>query len=497
MNEDSNATSVPGDSANAAARSIFSAELRPITGAVLMATALVAFDALSVITILPTVGADLGRIDFLPWVISAFLLASSISVLAAGPAIDAWGAQRIFRVSVAALVVTSAGAGLAPSMPVLIAFRLGQGAAGGAAFTVGLATAAIAYPPALRARAYAASSSVWGVSSVVAPALAAGLAAASSWRVVFFVNIPLGALAVAMAWRHLPGPVQATAKDRPVDWRGLALIAAFSTTTLIGVTAFTRWSALAFFAAGIFAFAYCRYAQRVASPLLELRYVTERPFAIINVLGFASIAAVLPVVAFLPLYIEVGLNRSTGLASLALTGLSIAWAVGAIFSSRLLDRFSETTVASIGLSIAVAGGTMGMMLVSESTAVWVVFVVPMMMGLGLGLTTNALLSALQLAARDAERGRAVASHQYARAFGNAIGPAVGGGLILLAVGRHVADTGLLQELLAGRESAMSTAARIGVADGFRWAHAVTAGMALSCLVALRLRPLVVERAPQK
>jgi len=147
-----------------------------------MATAPVAFDALSVITILPAIGAYLGSVDLLPWVISAFLLASSISVLATGPTIDAWGAQLIFRVSVAALVVTSAGAGLASSVPALIAFRLCQGATGGAAFTVGSTTASIAYPPALRARAYAASSSVWGVSSVAAPALAAGLVAASAWR---------------------------------------------------------------------------------------------------------------------------------------------------------------------------------------------------------------------------------------------------------------------------------------------------------------------------
>jgi len=490
MDEEPNTTDVSKDVSDSAPQSIFSGELRPITGAVLMSTALVAFDALSVITILPTVGAELGRIDLLPWVISAFLLASSISVLAAGPAIDTWGAQRIFRVAVATLVVTSAGAGLASSMPVLIAFRLGQGVAGGAAFTVGLATAAIAYPPELRARAYAASSSVWGVASVAAPALAAGLVAASAWRMVFFVNIPLGVVAVALAWRHLPGPVDATQRDRRVDWRGLALIAAFSTAALIGATTFTRWSAVAFAGAGIFAAAYWRYARVADSPVLALRYATERPFAVINMVGFGAIAAVLPVVAFLPLFIEGGMNRSTALASLALTGLSISWAIGAIVSSRLLDRFSETTLVSMGLSMAITGGAMGMILVSDSTAIWVIFVVPVILGLGFGLTTNSLLTALQLAARDEERGRAAASHQYARAFGNAIGPAVGGGLILFAVGRHIGDTGLLQDLLAGDESAISTAARIGIADGFRWAHAVTAGLALMCLVAVRLRPIV-------
>ena len=426
--------------------------------------------------------------------ISAFLLASSISVLATGPAIDAWGAQLIFRVSVAALVVTSAGAGLASSMPVLIAFRLCQGAAGGAAFTVGLATAAIAYPPALRARAYAASSSVWGVSSVAAPALAAGLVAASAWRMVFFINIPLGAIAVALACRHLPGPVDGSPRDKGVDWRGLALIGAFSTATLIGVSIFSRWSGVAFAGATVFAVLYWRYARRADAPVLALRYVTERPFTVINLVGLGAIAAVLPVVAYIPLYVEGGLNRSTGLASLGLMGLSIAWAVGAIASSRLLDRFTATTVASTGLSLAIVGGAMGSVMVNGSTAIWVVFVVPIILGFGLGLTTNSLLTALQLAAEDAERGRAVASHQYARALGNAIGPAVGGSLILFAVSRHIGDARLLQDLLAGDESVIGAAARIGIADGFRWAHAVTASVALICLVAIRLRPLVDPRS---
>ena len=477
------------DDAHLAPQSIFSGDLLPITGSVLMATALVAFDALSVITILPTIGAELGSVDLLPWVISAFLLASSISVLAAGPAIDAWGAQTIFRLAVAGLVVASAGAGLATNMPILIAFRLAQGAAGGAAFTVALATAAIAYPPALRARAYAASSSVWGVTSVAAPALAAGLVAASAWRAVFFVNIPLGAIAVALAWRHLPGPVDGAQRDTRVDWRGLALLAAFSAATLIGVSSFSRWTAVALAGAAILGAAYWRYARRARSPVLHLRYLTERPFAVINLVGLGAIAAVLPVIAYLPLFVEGGLNRSTILASLSLTGLSIAWASGAILSSRLLDRFTTTAVASTGLSTAIAAGGMGLFTVNASSAIWVVFVVPIILGIGLGLTTNSLLSAVQSAAGDSERGRAAASHQYARAFGNAIGPAVGGSLILFAVSRQISDVGLLQDVLAGEQSAIGAAARLGIADGFRWAHAVTAGLAALCLVAVRLSPL--------
>jgi len=232
----------------------------------------------------------------------------------------------------------------------------------------------------------------------------------------------------------------------------LALIGAFSTETLIGVSIFSRWSGVAFAGATVFAILYWRYARRADAPVLALRYVTERPFTVINLVGLGAIAAVLPVVAYIPLYVEGGLNRSTGLASLGLMGLSIAWAVGAIASSRLLDRFTATTVASTGLSLAIVGGAMGSVMINGSTAIWVVFVVPVILGFGLGLTTNSLLTALQLAAEDTERGRVVASHQYARALSNAIGPAVGGSLILFAVSRHIGDTRLLQDLLAGDEA---------------------------------------------
>jgi MFS family permease len=185
--------------------SILSPGIRPVTISILLAMGLVAFDTLSVITMLPAITADLGHVELLSWIVTAFLLTSTITILVAGPIIDRWGLRVTFHVSLVILVAASIGASVAPTMELLVISRAVQGIGGGAALTVSFAAIGIAIPQGLRTQSYAANAAVWGVASLAGPGVAAALISFASWRLVFLLNVPLGLAAFLVSSRHLPG----------------------------------------------------------------------------------------------------------------------------------------------------------------------------------------------------------------------------------------------------------------------------------------------------
>ncbi|SVB17599.1 uncharacterized protein METZ01_LOCUS170453, partial [marine metagenome] len=166
---------------------------------------LAAFDGMAVIAALPSIAADLGDVSLLPWVSTAYLGTSAVAVLIGGPIIDAIGVRRTFRITGLWFLMASAGAAVAPSMPLLVAVRVVHGFGGGLVMAVVLATVGLAYPASLRRRAFAAVSMVWGVMSFGGPALAGLLLAVGGWRFVFAVQLPLTAMALAIGWSTLPG----------------------------------------------------------------------------------------------------------------------------------------------------------------------------------------------------------------------------------------------------------------------------------------------------
>ena len=461
--------------------SIFSPGIRPITIGILLAMGLVAFDTLSVITMLPAITAELGDVELISWIMTAFLLMSTITILVAGPAVDRWGLRATFRVSLVVLIVSSIAAAAAPTMALLVLARAGQGIGGGAALTVSVAAIGIAIPPELRPRSYATNAGVWGVASLAAPGVAAAFISVASYRWVFLVNVPLGLVAYWSSLHHLPSRLPRTDRDEPLDVRGVVLIGIFTAVVLVGLSDFSRWTVVAVAVGILLAGGYWWHAGRAANPVLRREHVVSLPIGALNLIGFGAFAAILSVIAYVPLFVEGSLGLTAGHSGVAVAFTALGWVLGSGGASRVQGRMSGYSVITGGLALILVALLFGLVLYDENSPLILVLVGMLVIGLGGGAFSNAQLTTVQSLTSEDEMGRISSSSQYLRSLGNTYGTAAAGALILYEVGRRVGDTEQLRELLAGEEVDLADAARAGLAAGYRMAHILAAGITIIAL----------------
>jgi MFS family permease len=461
---------------------ILAPEYLALTVAMLSTIALAAFDAVAVIAMLPRITSDLGDVELISWVITAFLLASTIAVIVAGPVIDALGLRATFRSTLVLFAVTSVACALAPSVPALVGFRLLQGVGGGLVVAVGVAAVPLVYPQPLLPRAYAANSLVWGGMAIAGPAVAAGLVALVSWRAVFLVNLPLCAAAALLAWNRFPGPAGARARLR-FDWTGTALIAGFTSVSLLGLSAFGVRATGALVAAVVLAGLYWRHTGRVSDAVLERRFFARMPLSALHLAAASTFGACLGLNAYLPLYVEGGLGRAPGIAASSVLFFSAGWSVGSIAVSRLLDRFTAVATTVAGFVLVLAGLAVGLASVSTSTPLWLVYAFTTVEGVGVGFVSTSLLTLLQRHIDGDGVGRANSAHQYARNLAYTYSAALSGAVVLAVVQYRVGDLDAVQRLLDGTHTSTAPETAGAIASGFRLAHAIALGVVAGGLLA--------------
>ena len=454
-----------------------------MTIAMVVVQGLAAFDGMAVIAALPSIAADLGDVSLLPWVSTAYLGTSAVAVLIGGPIIDAIGVRRTFRITGLWFLMASAGAAVAPSMPLLVAVRVVHGFGGGLVMAVVLATVGIAYPASLRRRAFAAVSMVWGVMSFGGPALAGLLLAVGGWRFVFAVQLPLTTLALAVGWSTLPGT-----RRRPTaistDWVGVALISSVVVLLLAAVGQIgIRWSvsggsaALAVAAGAV----YWWHAGRVNEPILARTHITRFPLAWVHLTAGLVMIAGLAVENYLPLYVQLTRGRSVEFAAFSITFLSVGWTSGSFIFSRLLSHWRESAVILLGAVLSVPSlAAAGLLVAREGSLTWIlgtfVFV-----GLGVGFVSTASQTLMQAASDESEMGRVNAAHQFVRNLSITLAVALGGAVILSVVDAQVGDVETVRSVLAGEDVAVGAETMAAVGDGLALAHVPSVVMALGCL----------------
>ena len=447
-------------------RSVLSRPLLPLSTAVYLTVALVAFEGLAVVAALPEMTGDLGQVRLLPWVITGFLVTSGVATVLSGPLVDSLGTTVMFRWSVSVFVIGSVLAALAPSMGMMVAARVVQGAGGGLIIAVGLAAVALGYPDHLVSRAYAANSTVWGVMGVAGPALAAFLLTAFDWRWIFWVNVPLGAVALAAGWRAMP-PRRPDAERLRLDVSGTALIMGITVTTLLAVSDVSVAS-LAWLAGSVaLGVVYVFHARRATQPVVRLEHVVRQPF-----FGLAAgmgllLAGALGAHSYLPLFLQGGRGESAAVAAWSVLFLTIGWTTGANIGSRLTDRIAESTLAVSGFFVTAPALFAAWILVQAPLAA--LFTAWFAAGFGVGVSTNAALTLLRAVSEPAEIGRTSAAHQFLRNQGVAYGAALAGTVILFVVGRRVGDVEQVRRLLAGESVGIPPGAEEAIVDGFRTA----------------------------
>ncbi len=394
---------------------LLSPELAPVTIATLSTVALAAFDGIAVITVLPSITGDLGDVSMISWVITGFLVASTIAVIVAGPVIDALGVRATFRATLVIFGLASVACALAPSIPVLVAFRVVQGVGGGMIVAVALAAVGLVYPEELMPRAYATISALWGGMAIIGPAVAAGLVALAGWRAMFLVNVPLCALAALFAWNRFPGR-RDDAQVLRFDVRGIVLLGAFTAVSLVGLSSFSITAAVAVAVAVVLAGLYWIHTARAEAPVLERQFFARMPLRGIHLASAAVFGGCLGLNAFLPLYVQGGLRHSSGTAAASLLFLSAGWSLGSIGVSRLLTRVSPVDTALAGFGFVIPGVALGLVFLGPGAPIGAVWIIAFIQGLGVGIVSTSLLTHLQRQITETGVGRANAAHQYPRAI---------------------------------------------------------------------------------
>lgn len=471
--------------------SIFDPRVRAATVTILLLVALSAFEGLAVVAALPDVAADLGGVALLPWVITIYLLAAGVATVAAGALVDRFGVTPVFRAAVVVFVVGGLLAGIAPTMPILVSARFVQGTGAGAVNAVGLAAVGLVYPRALVGRAFAANSTVWGVMSVAGPAITALLLTIASWRWIFLVNLPLGAIALVFGWRALPTR-QTQVGGARLNALNLALLTTFTFLSLVAVDALDWRSVPAALASLGAAWWVLRRNRGKRDALIAPRHVLDAPLGPLGWTVALLLIGAIGTSSYVPLFVSGG--RGVGAVATAWSVLFfvIGWTSGANISSRLMDRRTPLDVMTGGASIVVPS-LVGVAVAASAAPLWLLFVLLYLAGAGMGTTTNSALTLVQLLVADDELGRATAAHQFIRNQGFAIGNALVGAVLLLVVARTTGDVEAVRDVLGDTGRSGADIAGTAIAGAIRQGFAVAVGAGAG-VAALAFIPLARLRA---
>ena len=473
MSDDLAATTEPG---------LLSPHYRLVTVAILLIVSLAAFDALSVYAALPAIGGDLGHVSVLPWVMTSFLLASAIAILASGPLIDGLGARATFRGAVLVFFVSSAACAVSPGMWTLIIARFAQGLGGGISVAVGLASIGLTYPERLHARGFAAESLVWSLVGFGGPPIVALLVATIGWRGVFLVNLPMTAIAGIFGWSRVPTIANSAKRHITMDRGGIAIVAIFTSALLVGLSHLSWWTFAYLTVAAATLVVYRVHIRNRTTLVVEGRHLWKLPLGALNLTVLLSLAAGLGVESFLPVYARGAQGRSEAVAAFVVVFLTVGWTIGSVAASRVLDHIEGTEIVfwstcSLVPSIALTG--LAVVYTDSLAAIGAGY---FLAGLCIGAIATAALTILQSYGRSDELGRINAAHQYMRTVGISAGIALAGGVVLFVVGRRVGNVEDVRQLLAGDDVTLDERAADAIRSGYGWAHAVGALLGVAAIV---------------
>jgi EmrB/QacA subfamily drug resistance transporter len=406
-----------------------------ILGALMLGMALAALDQTVVATALPTIAGDLGGLDKLSWVVTSYLLTSTISTPLFGKLGDLWGRKKLFQGAIVIFLVGSALSGLAHTMVQLIAFRAVQGIGAGGLMVGAQAIIGDVVSPRQRGRYVGYFGAVFGVTSVAGPLIGGFLTQHLSWRWVFYVNVPIGILALFVVGAVLRIPAKRT--KRPIDYWGTALLSAGVTgiilmTTLGGTT--YRWHSLPIFLlalGGLLAIIVFVFVEnRVVEPLLPVALFRNRVFSVCSGVSFLMGFSMYGVLTYVPVYLQDVRGASPTNSGLDLLPVLLGLLVASMVSGRLVSRSGRYKRYPIMGTGVLTAGFVGLTFITPTTAPVVVGLAMLLVGAGIGLGMQVLVVAVQNAVDYENLGTATSAATFFRSIGGSFGVAAFGAVFI-------------------------------------------------------------------
>ena len=402
-----------------------------VFAALMLGMFLAALDQTIVSTALPTIVGDLGGLNHLSWVVTSYLLASTVSTPLYGKLGDMLGRKSVFMAAILIFLAGSMLAGLSQTMGQLIGFRALQGIGAGGLMVGAQAIIADIVPPRERGRYTGLIGGVFAVASVAGPLLGGFLVDNLSWRWVFYVNLPVGALAILIvATRlHLKTP---TVSHR-IDVLGAALLSA-GVTSLILLTTWGgteyAWGSATIVGLGIAGVAllgaFVWWETRTAEPILPLSLFRSRVFSVANAMGFTIGMAMFGAIIFIPLYLQLVYGASPTSSGLRLLPLMAGLLVAAILSGRAITKVGRYKIFPIAGTATLVVGMYLLSTLGVDTPSWVVSIYMLVVGVGIGLVMQVLVLVVQNDVRPSDIGVATSTATFSRSVGGSFGVAIFG-----------------------------------------------------------------------
>ncbi|NUS12768.1 MAG: MFS transporter [Streptomyces sp.] len=400
-------------------------------GALALGLLLAALDQTIVSTALPTIVSELGGIDHLSWVVTAYLLASTAATPLWGKLGDMYGRKRLFQTVIVIFLIGSALCGVAQSMGELIAFRALQGLGGGGLIVLSMAIVGDIVPPRDRGRYQGVFGGVFGAASVLGPLLGGVFTEQLSWRWVFYVNLPIGVVALAVIAAVLHIPVRRT--THRIDYLGMATVAAAATclvlvTSLGGTTlAWGSPSIIALAAAGVLLVAvFVLIERRAQEPVLPPRLFRSRTFVVCSVISFIIGFAMFGAMTYLPTFLQVVHGYSPTMSGVHMIPMVVGLLLASTGSGQIVSRTGHYKVFPIIGTAVTAIGLLLLHTLDEHTATWVLSLYFFVFGLGLGMVMQVLVLAVQNAVGYEDLGAATSGATFFRSIGASFGVSVFG-----------------------------------------------------------------------
>lgn len=388
-----------------------------------------ALDQTIVSTAMPTVIGELGGFEHYVWVFSAYMIATVVATPIFGKLSDIYGRKLFFQIGLILFLLGSVLCGIASSMTELIIYRALQGIGGGALMPIAFAVIFDIFPPEKRGKMNGLFGAVFGLSSVFGPSLGAYITDYIDWRWVFYINVPIGA--VAMALIHFGYKEKTAHQRKKIDWGGattlvLAILSFMFAIELGGAETYAwgSWQIIGLFALFAASFAlFLLFERRATEPIVELKLFKSRLFTASQAVGFLYGIIMVSGATYIPLFIQGVYGESASAAGQTLTPMMLAVVASSMIGGPLVNRMTYRSIM-LASTIVLAGSMALLGTMTVDTPRWTVTLYMVLVGLGIGVNFVVLNLSVLHGLPGQYKGAAISLITFFRTIGSALGVTV-------------------------------------------------------------------------